>query len=68
MLVGSAADVASSLRKYQALGISHFVLSDTPYLVEIKRQGDQLLPLLRGSADAESHAAAWRETVLHDIT
>ena len=47
-LVGSAADVARSLRKYQELGITHFVLSDTPYLSEIKRQGDQLLPLLRG--------------------
>ena len=47
-LVGSAADVARSLRKYQDLGITHFVLSDTPYLAEIKRQGDQLLPLLRG--------------------
>ncbi|MGW0809465.1 LLM class flavin-dependent oxidoreductase [Nonomuraea sp. NPDC002799] len=47
-LVGSAEDVAKSLRKYQALGISHFVLSDTPYLPEIKRQGDRLLPLLRG--------------------
>ncbi|MEX2696604.1 LLM class flavin-dependent oxidoreductase [Rhizobium mongolense] len=46
-LVGSAADVARSLRKYQELGITHFVLSDTPYLSEIKRQGDQLLPLLR---------------------
>lgn len=46
-LVGSAADVARSLRKYQDLGITHFVLSDTPYLAEIKRQGDQLLPLLR---------------------
>ena len=31
-----------------SLGITHFVLSDTPYLREIKRQGDQLLPLLRG--------------------
>ncbi|MFI7136064.1 LLM class flavin-dependent oxidoreductase [Nonomuraea sp. NPDC050153] len=47
-LVGSAEDVAKSLRDYQALGITHFVLSDTPYLPEIKRQGDQLLPLLRG--------------------
>ncbi|MBB3319881.1 MULTISPECIES: LLM class flavin-dependent oxidoreductase [unclassified Rhizobium] len=47
-LVGSAADVAKSLRKYQDLGISHFVLSDTPYLTEIRRQGNQLLPLLRG--------------------
>ncbi|GHE76760.1 alkanesulfonate monooxygenase [Amycolatopsis deserti] len=46
-LVGSAEDVAKSLRRYQALGITHFVLSDTPYLPEIKRQGDQLLPLLR---------------------
>ncbi len=47
-LVGSAADVASSLRKYRDLGITHFVLSDTPYLPEIERQGHQLLPLLRG--------------------
>jgi alkanesulfonate monooxygenase len=47
-LVGSAEDVARSLRKYQELGITTFVLSDTPYLSEIKRQGDQLLPLLRG--------------------
>ncbi|MBP0581302.1 LLM class flavin-dependent oxidoreductase [Labrys sp. LIt4] len=45
-LVGSAADVANSLRKYRELGIMHFVLSDTPYLSEIKRQGKQLLPLL----------------------
>ncbi|MBB3445334.1 alkanesulfonate monooxygenase [Rhizobium sp. BK379] len=48
-LVGSAEDVARALRKYQALGITHFVLSDTPYLSEIKRQGNQLLPLLKGS-------------------
>ncbi|PKA42486.1 LLM class flavin-dependent oxidoreductase [Rhizobium sullae] len=45
-LVGSAEDVARSLRKYEELGITHFVLSDTPYLTEIKRQGSQLLPLL----------------------
>ena len=52
-LVGSPTDVARSLLKYQALGISHFVLSDTPYLPEIKRQGDRLLPLLRAwSPDA----------------
>ncbi|MBB3462602.1 alkanesulfonate monooxygenase [Rhizobium sp. BK377] len=54
-LVGSATDVARSLRKYQALGISHFVLSDTPYLSEIKRQGDQLLPLLRGAAPSAAY-------------
>ncbi|NNH67234.1 LLM class flavin-dependent oxidoreductase [Rhizobium laguerreae] len=45
-LVGSAEDVARSLRRYEELGITQFVLSDTPYLAEIKRQGDQLLPLL----------------------
>jgi alkanesulfonate monooxygenase len=45
-LVGSAEDVARSLRKYHDLGVTHFVLSDTPYLAEIKRQGSQLLPLL----------------------
>jgi alkanesulfonate monooxygenase len=46
-LVGSAQDVAKSLRRYQDLGITDFVLSDTPYLNEIARQGTQLLPLLR---------------------
>lgn len=46
-LVGSAQDVAKSLRKYADLGITHFVLSDTPYLRELVRQGDELLPLLR---------------------
>ena len=46
-LVGSAADVARSLRKYRDLGVTQFVLSDTPYLSEIRRQGEQLLPLLR---------------------
>ncbi|WP_067702016.1 LLM class flavin-dependent oxidoreductase [Nocardia jejuensis] len=45
-LVGSPEDVAKSLRRYRDLGITHFVLSDTPYLPEIERQGDQLLPLL----------------------
>jgi len=46
-LVGSAEDVAKSLRKYEDLGVTHFVISDTPYLREINRQGEQLLPLLR---------------------
>jgi alkanesulfonate monooxygenase len=47
-LVGSAAEVAQSLRHYEALGITHFILSDTPYGNEAVRQGDQLLPLMRG--------------------
>jgi alkanesulfonate monooxygenase len=45
-LVGSAEDVAKSLRKYQDLGLTHFILSDTPYREEIVRVGNQLLPLL----------------------
>ncbi|VWX55073.1 LLM class flavin-dependent oxidoreductase [Novosphingobium sp. 9U] len=63
-LVGSAADVANSLRKYRDLGVTHFVLSDTPYLSEIARQGDQLLPLLRDEPASaaepvsQSHVAA----------
>ncbi|WP_398479345.1 LLM class flavin-dependent oxidoreductase [Tardiphaga sp.] len=46
-LVGSAEEVARSLRKYRDLGIRTFILSDTPYLAEIERQGRTLLPLLR---------------------
>jgi alkanesulfonate monooxygenase len=64
-LVGSAADVARSLRKYQALGVTHFVLSDTPYLEEIRRQGDQLLPLLRAPLDDGALGEPVREPVLH---
>ena len=52
-LVGSAEDVARSLRRYEALGLSHFILSDTPYLTEIRRQGDELLPLLQGAGRPE---------------
>jgi alkanesulfonate monooxygenase len=55
-LVGSAEDVAGSLRRYAELGITHFILSDTPYLQEIKRQGEQLLPLLRQNS---GHALFW---------
>lgn len=46
-LVGSASEVARSLTKYRDIGVTHFILSDTPYLAEIERQGHQLLPLLR---------------------
>ena len=49
-LVGSADDVAAALLNYRKLGITHFVLSDTPYKREISRVGDQLLPLLREPA------------------
>ncbi|MFE4369768.1 LLM class flavin-dependent oxidoreductase [Streptomyces sp. NPDC056835] len=46
-LVGSPDDVAAALRKYGELGITHFVLSDTPYKPEVVRIGDQLLSRLR---------------------
>ncbi|WP_329236439.1 MULTISPECIES: LLM class flavin-dependent oxidoreductase [unclassified Streptomyces] len=46
-LVGSPDDVATALENYRKLGITHFVLSDTPYKQETTRVGDQLLPLLR---------------------
>jgi alkanesulfonate monooxygenase len=53
-LVGSAQDVANSIEKYRALGIDTFVLSDTPYLNEIKRQGRYLLPLLHSVSTREA--------------
>ncbi|SDS04235.1 LLM class flavin-dependent oxidoreductase [Microlunatus soli] len=61
-LVGSADDVAAALGKYADLGVSHFVLSDTPYLDEVARIGDQLLPRLRSllAAPAPLDAAAAR--------
>ncbi|MER6471902.1 LLM class flavin-dependent oxidoreductase [Streptomyces collinus] len=46
-LVGSAADVATALDRYRKLGVTHFVLSDTPYKQETIRVGNQLLPRLR---------------------
>jgi alkanesulfonate monooxygenase len=49
-LVGSAADVAAALERYAELGVSHFVLSDTPYQQEVARIGNQLLHLLREPA------------------
>ncbi|SEL82104.1 LLM class flavin-dependent oxidoreductase [Streptacidiphilus jiangxiensis] len=55
-LVGSAQDVADALDRYRALGVSHFVLSDTPYKQEIARVGDQLLPLLRQNAPTSSRS------------
>lgn len=54
-LVGSADDVAQALRRYEDIGISHFVLSDTPYLREIDRQGRHLLPLMRGSQGEDAN-------------
>ncbi|MFJ2758404.1 LLM class flavin-dependent oxidoreductase [Nocardioides sp. NPDC087217] len=46
-LVGSANDVAAALGRYQELGVTHFVLSDTPYRTEVARVGEALIPRLR---------------------
>jgi alkanesulfonate monooxygenase len=51
-LVGSHDEVAGALRKYADLGITHFVLSDAPYLREVIRVGDELLSRLREPARA----------------
>jgi alkanesulfonate monooxygenase len=51
-LVGSYDEVADALRRYRDLGITHFVLSDTPYKEETVRVGDHLLHRLREPVSA----------------
>ena len=46
-LVGSFQEVADALNRYRSLGVSHFILSDAPYLAEVERVGQNLLPLLQ---------------------
>jgi alkanesulfonate monooxygenase len=47
-LVGSSDEVIASLRDYVALGVTHFILSDTPYRDEAARVGDLVaLPMQR---------------------
>jgi alkanesulfonate monooxygenase len=50
-LVGSYDEVADALRRYRDLGVTHFVLSDTPYKEETIRVGDQLLPRLQDQTE-----------------
>lgn len=47
-LAGPYDEVAAAPRKYAGLGITHFILSDTPYVREIARLGDELPPGLHG--------------------
>jgi len=51
-LVGAYDEVAAALRKYGDLGISHFIISDAPYLRECARIGDEILPRLRADSGA----------------
>jgi alkanesulfonate monooxygenase len=57
-LVGSYDEVAAALRRYQELGITHFVLSDTPYKSEAARVGGGLLARLREPASFSAAGAA----------
>ncbi|WP_225799936.1 LLM class flavin-dependent oxidoreductase [Streptomyces sp. NK15101] len=59
-LVGSAREVADALHRYRELGVTHFVLSDTPYRQEIARVGDALLPLLAEPAASPAGSAPRR--------
>lgn len=57
-LVGSFTEVAAALGRYQSLGVTHFILSDTPYLKEVERVGQKLLTLLDREATVSGAAAA----------
>jgi len=57
-LVGSAEDVIASLEAYVRLGVTHFILSDTPYTQEAIRVGETVVkPMLaRAAAPVASRA------------
>lgn len=50
-LVGSPDDVTAALQDYVALGVTHFILSDTPYRDEAIRVGDQVVARMKLTAD-----------------
>lgn len=56
-LVGSQDEVAEALAAYQRLGISHFILSDTPYREEALNVGRNLIPRVRALTAAGAVAA-----------
>lgn len=49
-IVGSPAQVAAKLKRYEALGIDTFILSGYPHLDEARRFGELVMPLLGRSA------------------
>lgn len=63
-LVGSADDVVASLEEYVALGVTHFILSDTPYREEAVRIGERVVEPMTATATARSGAVAAEETKL----
>jgi len=56
-LVGSHDEVAEALAAYQRLGVSHFILSDTPYREEALNVGRNLIPRVRALTTADAVAA-----------
>ena len=65
---GRPAARAAALRRYADLGITHFVLSDTPYQQEVARIGDRLLGLLRQSASDSAAATTASATGAGTLT
>jgi alkanesulfonate monooxygenase len=57
-LVGSHDEVAEALAAYQRLGITHFILSDTPYREEALRVGEKLIPRIKALCGEPAIAAA----------
>ena len=53
-LVGSHDEVAEALAAYQRLGVSHFILSDTPYREEALNVGRDLIPRVRALTTADA--------------
>ncbi|HZU75499.1 MAG TPA: LLM class flavin-dependent oxidoreductase, partial [Dehalococcoidia bacterium] len=51
-LVGSAEEIVASLRDYVELGMTHFILSDTPYLAEAARVGDLVVARMQAASTA----------------
>jgi alkanesulfonate monooxygenase len=52
-LVGSPDEIVATLEDYAALGITRFILSDTPYRDEAIRVGDLVVrPMLERSASS----------------
>jgi alkanesulfonate monooxygenase len=55
-LVGSADDIVATLQDYVDLGVTHFILSDTPYREEAARVGDLVVARMRATEAAQSPA------------
>ncbi len=54
-LVGSPDDVSAALEDYVALGVTHFILSDTPYRDEAVRVGETVVARMKASREQPVH-------------